>query len=45
MVSTKKVPNSKYMTSDICHLINDAIQNKLFNLPATLTEIKDTVKG
>ena len=33
------------MTSDICHLINDAIQNKLFNLPATLTEIKDTVKG
>lgn len=32
------------MSGDIRHLINDAIQNELVNLPATLSEIKDPVQ-
>lgn len=32
------------MGGNIRHLINDAIQNELANLPSTLAEIKDPVK-
>jgi hypothetical protein len=32
------------MAGDIRHLINDAIQSELVNLPATLAEIKDPVQ-
>jgi hypothetical protein len=35
---------TKYMSGDIRLLINDAIQNELANLPATLAEIKDPVQ-
>lgn len=35
---------AKYMGGNIRHLINDAIQNELANLPSTLAEIKDPVK-
>jgi hypothetical protein len=35
---------SKYMAGDIRHLINQAIQNELTNLPNTLDEIKDPVQ-
>jgi len=35
---------SKYMSGDIRHLINNAIQNELINLPTTLAEIKDPVQ-
>ncbi len=44
MTAANKAPTSKYMSGDIRHLINDAIQNELTNLPATLTEIKDPVQ-
>ena len=44
MTANKKAPTSKYMAGDIRHLINDAIQNELVNLPATLAEIKDPVQ-
>ena len=37
-------PTSKYMAGDIRHLINQAIQNELTNLPSTLSEIKDPVQ-
>ena len=32
------------MSGDIRHLINNAIQNELTNLPATLAEIKDPIQ-
>ena len=32
------------MAGDIRHLINDAIQNELVNLPTTLAEIKDPIQ-
>lgn len=32
------------MSGDIRHLINNAIQKELTNLPTTLTEIKDPVQ-
>jgi hypothetical protein len=32
------------MAGDIMHLINQAIQNELTNLPATLAEIKDPIQ-
>jgi hypothetical protein len=32
------------MAGNIRHLINDAIQNELINLPATLAEIKDPIQ-
>jgi hypothetical protein len=32
------------MSGDIRHLINDAIQTELTNLPNTLSEIKDPVQ-
>ena len=32
------------MSGDIIHLINNAIQNELINLPNTLSEIKDPVQ-
>ena len=35
---------TNYMAGDIRHLINDAIQNELVNLPTTLAEIKDPVQ-
>lgn len=35
---------SKYMSGDIRHLINKAVQNELANLPTTLSEIKDPVQ-
>jgi hypothetical protein len=35
---------TQYMSGDIRHLINDAIQNELSNLPTTLAEIKDPVQ-
>ncbi|OYT15015.1 MAG: hypothetical protein B7C24_15295 [Bacteroidetes bacterium 4572_77] len=39
-----KQKHSEYMSGDIRHLINDAIQNELVNLPVTLAEIKDPVQ-
>jgi hypothetical protein len=39
-----EAPISKYMSGNIRHLINDAIQNELVNLPATLAAIKDPVQ-
>jgi len=44
MTADNKVPTSKYMSGDIRHLVNNAIQNELANLPATLAEIKDPVQ-
>jgi hypothetical protein len=44
MKTANKTPTSKYMSGDIRHLINDAIQNELTNLPSTLSEIKDPVQ-
>jgi hypothetical protein len=44
MTTANKVPTSKYMSGDIRHLINQAIQNELTKLPATLSEIKDPVQ-
>ena len=39
-----KAATSKYMSGDIRHLINKAIQDELANLPTTLSEIKDPVQ-
>ncbi len=44
MSATNKTPTTKYMPGDIRHLINQAIQNELTNLPSTLDEIKDPVQ-
>jgi hypothetical protein len=44
MISANKIPTSKYMAGDIRHLINQAIQDELLNLPSTLSEIKDPVQ-
>jgi hypothetical protein len=44
MTTANKVPTSKYMSGDIRHLINQAIQNELTKLPATLSEIKDPIQ-
>jgi hypothetical protein len=44
MTTNNQTPISKYMAGDIRHLINDAIQNELTNLPNTLAEIKDPVQ-
>jgi len=44
MTTTNTGSISKYMAGDIRHLINDAIQNELVNLPTTLAEIKDPVQ-
>jgi hypothetical protein len=44
MTAANKVPTSKYMSGDIRHLINQAIQSELINLPATLAEIKDPIQ-
>jgi hypothetical protein len=44
MTATNKKTSSKYMAGDIRHLINQAIQNELTNLPATLSEIKDPIQ-
>jgi hypothetical protein len=44
MTITNKTPTSKYMAGDIRHLINQAIQYELTNLPATFSEIKDPVQ-
>jgi hypothetical protein len=34
----------RLLSGDIRHLINQAIQNELTNLPATLSEIKDPIQ-
>jgi hypothetical protein len=39
-----EAPISKYMSGNVRHLINDAIQSELVNLPATLAAIKDPVQ-
>ena len=39
-----KAATSKYMSGDIRHLINKAIQDELANLPTTLSEIMDPVQ-
>ena len=39
-----KAATSKYMSGDIRHLINKAVQDELANLPTTLSEIKDPVQ-
>jgi len=44
MATTNKAHTNKYMAGDIRHLINQAIQNELTNLPATLSEIKDPIQ-
>jgi hypothetical protein len=44
MTTSNKEASSKYMSGDIRHLINKAIQDELANLPATLAEIKDPVQ-
>jgi hypothetical protein len=44
MPADNKAPTSKYMSGDIRHLINQAIQSELANLPATLAEIKDPIQ-
>ena len=36
VTTNNEAPNSKYMSGNIRHLINDAIQNELVNLPATV---------
>jgi hypothetical protein len=40
MAKENKAPTSKYMSGDIRHLINRAIQSELTNLPAILAESK-----
>jgi hypothetical protein len=44
MTKDNKAQTNKYMAGNIRHLINDAIQNELTNLPSTLSEIKDPVQ-
>ena len=44
MAKANKTATSKYMSGDIRHLINQAIQSELANLPATLAEIKDPIQ-
>jgi hypothetical protein len=44
MTTNNKTPTNKYMAGDIRHLINQAIQNELTNLPVTLAEIKDPIQ-
>jgi hypothetical protein len=44
MPTENQTLTSKYMAGDIRHLINQAIQNELTNLPATLSEIKDPIQ-
>ncbi|WP_019025648.1 hypothetical protein [Colwellia piezophila] len=44
MTAVNKTTTSKYMAGDIRHLINQAIQSELANLPTTLSEIKDPVQ-
>jgi hypothetical protein len=44
MKAANKAPTSKYMSGDIRHLINQAVQSELTNLPTTLAEIKDPVQ-
>jgi hypothetical protein len=39
-----KQQQTKYMSGNIRHLINDAIQSELVNLPATLAAIKDPIQ-
>jgi len=44
MKVANKESTSKYMAGDIRHLINNAIQDELTNLPNTLAEIKDPIQ-
>ncbi|AOW76702.1 hypothetical protein A3Q34_07455 [Colwellia sp. PAMC 20917] len=41
MTTNNQTLTNSYMAGDIRHLINQAIQNELTNLPVTLAEIKD----
>ena len=44
MAKANKTATSKYMSGDIRHLINQAIQSELANLLATLAEVKDPIQ-
>jgi hypothetical protein len=44
MTADNQTPTNYYMAGAIRHLINQAIQDELSNLPATLSEIKDPVQ-
>jgi hypothetical protein len=44
MKKANKTPTSKYMSGDIRHLINQAIQAELLKLPSTLAEIKNPIQ-
>jgi len=44
MATNNQTPTNKYMAGDIRHLINQAIQNELTNLPTILSEIKDPIQ-
>lgn len=35
MATANKAPSSKYMSGEIRHLINQALQDELTNLPST----------
>jgi hypothetical protein len=42
--TNNEAPKSKYMSGNIRHQINHAIQHELTNLPTTLSEIKDPIQ-
>jgi len=44
MTTNKQTNTNKYMAGNIRHLINQAIQSELTNLPVTLAEIKDPIQ-
>jgi len=44
MSTNNQTLTNSYMAGDIRHLINQAIQNELINLPTTLAEIKDPIQ-
>jgi hypothetical protein len=44
MPAENQTLTSKYMSCDIRHLINKAVQNELSNLSTTLSEIKDSIQ-
>jgi hypothetical protein len=44
METNNEAPKSKFMSGNIRHLINQAIQHELANLPITLSEVKDPVQ-
>jgi hypothetical protein len=44
VATNDEASKSKYMSGNVRHLINQAIQHELANLPATLSEIKDPIQ-